>query len=44
MLKTSKDPSAESLLQNFALVTKRSSLASGEQRPNYGEQRPNFGE
>ena len=44
MLKTSKDPSAESLLQNSALVTKRSSSASGEQRPNYGEQWPNSDE
>lgn len=43
MLKTSKDPS-ESFLQNSALVTKRSSSASREQRPNYGEQRPNSGE
>ena len=43
MLKTSKDPS-ESFLQNSALVTKRSSSASGEQRPNYGEQWPNSDE
>ena len=51
MLRTSKDPSVESLLQNAALVTKYSSLAYGEQCLNYGEQRtihgeqrPNFGE
>ena len=44
MLKTSKDPSAESLLQNSALVTKCSSSASGEQPPNYGEQWPNSDE
>ena len=44
MLKTSKDPSAEFLLQNSALVTKRSGSASGEQHPNYEGQRQNSGE
>ena len=37
MLKTFKDPLAKSLLQNSTLVTKHSSSAYREQRPNYGE-------